>query len=271
MNPHGEIEMSPPLRRICDLVAELVARVKRDLEKRPLDNLPKKITLYWFAKAAKTYEATLRLWTIGYWQDAAILGRTIWDIFFQVAYLATDPERLASKFWADPIPRWSKMLKDIAEHGVPDEETRTWFAEYLKRTNISEDEIRRVESWWVDESADENRVESKRPNRQLRSLAEAVGSERAYLSQYPVLSFLVHGSPPAMRYYVLVMPDRFAVDWTANSPPADVYNEAEMMLSAAPVVMADVIQAISAIWGLDYSDELAVFKEMVKEYNEQQS
>lgn len=44
-----------------------------------------------------------------------------------------------------------------------------------------------------------------------------------------------------------------------------------MMVSGAPVYLADVIRAMSPIWNLDYSDDLAAFDEALKEYNGQQS
>jgi hypothetical protein len=269
MNQSSEIGMSPELRRICDLASAMVARVKTDLEGRRADTLAKNATLYWFAKGAKTYEAILNLWELGYWQDAAMLGRTVLDIFFQIAYLATDPERLATKFWDDPGPRWSKMLKDVIAHGEPDADVRAAFAEFLARKNITEDEIGRVDSWWVDDLAQKTEGNSKRPNRQIRSLAEATGMKRAYVSQYPLLSFLVHSSSPAWRYYLIPKPAGPAVDWGANPPLAELRAEAEMMLSVAPVVLADVINAMSQIWELDYSNELKAFAGVLQEYNTQ--
>jgi hypothetical protein len=72
--------------------------------------------LYWFAKAAKTYDAILLLWREGYWQDAAALSRTILEIAFQAKYLSEDPEQRAALFKDHDTRLRVKMLKTADEY-----------------------------------------------------------------------------------------------------------------------------------------------------------
>jgi Family of unknown function (DUF5677) len=71
--------------------------------------------LYWFVKAAKTYDAVLLLWREGYWQDAAALTRTILEVVFQSKYLSEDPEPRAKLFMIHDQRDRLKMLKKADE------------------------------------------------------------------------------------------------------------------------------------------------------------
>ena len=91
--------MTEELKRVCGLVSRLSEKARADLKNRSHQpSLPKGVMLYWFAKGAKTYDATRLLFEEGYWQDAGALSRTILEIVFQSKFLSEDPEAHAELF-----------------------------------------------------------------------------------------------------------------------------------------------------------------------------
>ena len=63
------------LRRLLQIVSSLTGKVRSDIRQYPPDSPPKFVSAFWFAKAAKSYDAAVLLWREGYWQDAAMIGR----------------------------------------------------------------------------------------------------------------------------------------------------------------------------------------------------
>src|SRR5713101_8892147 len=96
--PQDEVLMTPALSRICSIASSLADEVRRDILSTPADRPALWVLTYWFAKAAKSYDAALLLWKSGYWQDAAMLGRTILEIALQAMYFRKEPERFAAEF-----------------------------------------------------------------------------------------------------------------------------------------------------------------------------
>jgi Family of unknown function (DUF5677) len=112
--------MTKELSRICDLVTDLCNKVREDLRNHQTEtSLPQGVMLYWFVKAAKTYDALLLLWREGYWQDAAALARTILEIDFQAKYLSEDPEPRAKLFIIHDERERLKMLKNADKYKDP--------------------------------------------------------------------------------------------------------------------------------------------------------
>jgi hypothetical protein len=112
--------MTEELGRVCGLVSELCGKVRGDLRNhQTATSLPQGVMLYWFVKAAKTYNALLLLWREGYWQDASALARTILEIVFQAKYLSEDPEQRAKLFMVHDERERLKMLKTADKYNGP--------------------------------------------------------------------------------------------------------------------------------------------------------
>jgi len=244
--------MTPALEKLCSITSSLADKVRRDVLKSPGDSPKKWVVLYWFAKAAKSYEAARLLWTNGYWQDAAAIGRTILEVSLQALYFRRNPDDLADQFFAHATNQKSKLFQDLAEFA--NDEIKTGIEAYFKQLNIDPTRIKKWKNWW---GKDEN----------IWDMVEEIGAQQTYRSQYGPLSALVHGAPLAFPYYLLDG-DRFAlVDWKANTPASRQRILAATMVSSAPTCLLDVISVFSEIWGLSYEEDLAEARSAVMNFN----
>jgi len=122
--------MTRELENVCELVSKLCDKVREDLRNhQTTTTLAQGVMLYWFVKAAKTYDALLLLWREGYWQDAATLARTILEIVFQSKYMSNDPEPRAKLFMVHDERERLKMLKTADKYNDP---SATDIADFIK-------------------------------------------------------------------------------------------------------------------------------------------
>jgi hypothetical protein len=68
----------------------------------------KAATLFFLAKAFKSYQAVHLLCSAGFFQDGAVLSRTMFEIFLQVSYCPESEVRLQNRATDSRI--WSAVL-----------------------------------------------------------------------------------------------------------------------------------------------------------------
>jgi uncharacterized protein DUF5677 len=260
--PPDKALMTPALSRICSIVSSLAEKVRRDLLSHPADRPVRWVLTYWFAKAAKSYDAAIVLWKNGYWQDAAMLGRTILEIALQAMYFRKEPEKFAAKFFAHETAERNNLFKDMAEYTNSDEirgEIQKFFAEQ----NLDPAAFKRQQNWWGSRSIWDLVKE-------IQAQDIYVDAKNIYRSQYAPLSMLVHGTPFVRRYYVRQQGNS-GFDWRAGAPPPELFEFAATILTSAPTGLLDVIDVLATIWGLDYSEDLSAAREAVIEFNREDS
>jgi hypothetical protein len=165
----------------------------------------KAATLFFLAKAFKSYQAVHLLCSAGFFQDGAVLSRTIFEIFLQVSYMAGNPVERAPLFIKhDLVGRYFLYLKlkkypdlvsDIEKRKENLEQLATQFKEL-------EDQYHKGKGWWGND---------------LRWLAERVESddneaEKNYLRLYPLYSDLVHSTSSSVKHYIFTIAGRSTVD-----------------------------------------------------------
>ena len=218
--------------------------------------------VYWFAKAAKSYDATILLWRNGYWQDAAMLGRTILEIALQAMYFRREPERFAAEFFAHETLQRNILFKDMAEHTESDE-IRGEIQKFFSEQNLDPAAFKRQRNWWGNGSIWDLVEEIRKQN-------IYVGADNIYRSQYVSLSMLVHGTPFARRYYVLQREDSVLVDWRPSAASSVVRNDsAEAIVTSAPTGLLDVIDVLAAIWGFDYGEDLSAARDAIVRFRDE--
>ncbi len=167
-------------------------------------------TLFFAAKSFKSYQAIRVLCARGFFQDAAVLTRTIFEIYLQAKYMAGDPLQRAEMFKNHDIAdRYFKYLKlakypelvDAIEKR-PEELTKlkAQFAEI-------EREYKKNTGWW---------------GKDLRWLAENNQEEKSYLTVYPFYSGLVHSTSSSVKYYLLVTEKLFGVDFEPSPRGSEI-------------------------------------------------
>ena len=77
------------------------------------DEFAHRMTMFFFfCKAFKTYQAIMRLWFSGFQEDAFALGRTLFEIYLQAAYIAANPgERVKLFIEHDAYSRYLQYLE----------------------------------------------------------------------------------------------------------------------------------------------------------------
>ena|SRR3984893_12972013 len=243
--------MTEELGRVCCLVSELCGKVRGDLRNhQTATSLPQGVMLYWFVKAAKTYDALLLLWREGYWQDASALARTILEIVFQAKYLSEDPEQRAKLFMVHDERERLKMLKTADKYNDP---SATDISDFIKTLKPSATALETWRNWWGE-------------NKNLRELAKSVLPEEVYAGQYSILSVLIHSAPPGSSFYLFGNGDTVKVDWEANPPAPGREGMAETFIAAASTYMMDIIQTVGTIYGFDYDADLRAAVEAINKF-----
>jgi hypothetical protein len=146
--------------------------------------------LFFLAKAFKSYQAIFELCRIGFFQDAVVLSRSIFEIFLQACWMLGDPEARATAFAKhDPVERYNRyqklakfpsLVKEIEERQEELDQLRSWYDEF-------QDEFKRNKGWWGED---------------IRWLARQLGQEEGYLRLYPLYSPLVHSTSSSAKYYI---------------------------------------------------------------------
>lgn len=243
--------MSPTLEEIFRLTATLARKVRRDISGK-VENEAKLVITFWFAKAAKSLGAALALWNSGFWQDAAVIGRTVLEIALQARYLGERPNERASEFLGHIKAQQYKLFVGMKEHA--DDEIKRSIVEHLEKLTADSALSRNWKNWWGKDDS-------------FLDLAKALEAEGVYRSQYVPLSYLVHSTPSALPYYVIADCEGLNIDWSAAVPNATIYQVAETFMAAAPAGLLDVINVLSRIWNFDYESDLQNLRGLLDKYN----
>lgn len=185
-------------------------------------------------RAITRYHATDLLWTKEFYESAAILVRSIWEIALQAHYMADDPEPRARAFCEYP----AKAEKYKQEHGK-----------------------RMTKQWWGETSiAKLSDIVSEELTKRTKNTSDVKLFRAYYDTLYGCLSKCVHSAPD------LVTDAIAAIDWeTGRGPIVDPgLTEAlrstlpELATNATEYVMAAVARALGIsdppidkiVWGV---------------------
>ena len=149
--------------------------------------------LFFFCKSYKTYQAIATLWCAGFYEDAWLLTRTLFEIWMQVAYLRRDPSERARQFQEhDPVRMYRAYLA-LKKHGVDELigafESRTDFAKIQSRYARSGKAKPLPNNWF---------------GKSISLLADELGPDfkKHYLVDYWWQSNFVHSAVTSMQHYV---------------------------------------------------------------------
>ncbi len=189
-------------------------------------------TAFFLAKAFKTYQAINLLVEHQYHQDAAILARTIYEIYLQTLYVSGAAERGELFLKHDPVDRYYLYMKlskcsDLVE-GI---DNRVAELELLRgQFDELESDYVKNKGWWGSD---------------LRSLAESLGSEKDYLRIYPLYSTLIHSTSTSVKHYVREIDHRLKLD----IGPSDLGKSLAAFEVATGIVLL-VAHVAAAAWDL---------------------
>jgi len=230
--------MTRELRTLINKVRRLASEIRVDLGARDPKTAPQVVALFMFAKAYKSYQAAILLFREGFWQDAATISRTLLELGFRARWFSKDPE-LASELFVTGLRRDRlKLLRTLTVSG--DNEVRAEADALLKELRTAENIDTTWRNWWADES-------------NIEKLAGSINYQRVYNLQYRHLSWFVHSSPIAEKYYVReASPGTLSVliDCKPDPPSREHREFAETLLSSGAAGMMDVLAMVDTVFEL---------------------
>ncbi len=122
--------VSPKANAIIEITRHLANKARRDIAGNSAISASRMIGTFWFAKAAKSFDAACLLWEHGYWQDAAAVARTILELAYQARYFKTDPSTFAPQFFAHAENQLHDLYRKF--YGFADEQLKPEISEYFR-------------------------------------------------------------------------------------------------------------------------------------------
>jgi hypothetical protein len=233
--------ISTEAKAVIEAVHHLANKARRDITTNNASPTRMVVT-FWFAKAAKSFDAACLLWERGYWQDAVTVARTILELDYQAQYFKKDPASFAQQFFAHAENQLHDLYRKF--YGYAEDAVKSEIGEYFERLGVKIEQVRKWKNWWGETST-------------LSDLVGHLDARQTDVSQYQTLSFIVHGSPAAFRFYIYEHDDtRMLVDSTGQAPNPRVQGLAEMMFVNSALYLLHLITALAEVWPLDYGADL---------------
>jgi hypothetical protein len=144
--------------------------------------------IFFFARCFKTYQAAVELLRLGFWQDAAVLGRVLREGDYQISWVVKGGDDAGQLFLKDHERNLRKVMRELAEHG--ERTIRTQAQAVVKSTEPDGALDEWWRNWW-----------SKERKENIGWMARKLAYE-AHRWEYATLSAFVHSSPALLDHYL---------------------------------------------------------------------
>lgn len=248
--------MNSDLEELCHEVAQLAAEIEGDLRTRQPETSSQAAGLYMFAKGYKSFQACRLLFSEGFWQDAASVARTLLELGFQARWLNLKPDSAGQLFVRHELRDGRKFLQALKASGS--NEIKIKAAASLERLSSADDLDQSWRSWW-----------SKEGN--IEKLTSEMEISPTYDLFYRPLCWFVHSSPFANAYYLREQNGNVDFDCRQGAASPDDGGFAEMLFSAAPVGLLEVLAAADTVFVLGRQHEFDRVGATLKSYQEKLS
>lgn len=241
----GELLGSRDLADLASRIYGLGSGLRAKLMTDPVKTTPSnKALIFFFGRSLKTYHAAAELLRMGFWQDAAVLGRVLREAEYQVRWIVRGGDEIAQLFLQDYSRNRRNIMKTLAKHG--DAEIKAQAQDIVKSTPADETLDEWWRNWW-----------SKRPNEGIGWLAGQLGY-RAHRFEYGTLSAFVHTSPAVMDFYFHEARDSGGVILESRPGVSDENREfANVVVFSIFAAFVDICAAFAGHMKLGFEDELS--------------
>jgi hypothetical protein len=85
--------------------------------------------VFFFARGFMTFQATALLWQTGFWQDAAVLSRSLREASYQARWIAKRGDEASRLFFVDHERNRRKVMKTLGRVAPPEikaQAQRSW-------------------------------------------------------------------------------------------------------------------------------------------------
>jgi hypothetical protein len=249
----GRLSVSPHLKSLCEIASALADKIRGDLRGERFDSPQKWVVTYWFASAAKSFDAAILLWNAGYWQNAAMTGRSILEVALQAMFFLKDPTLYAQHFFVQAEKQKLDLFGRFSEFAEP--AMKREIEDHFRQLGADKTKIKKWKNWWGQGDS-------------IWELVSEIKAQNTYRSQYGPLSFLVHTTPAALLWYIQFEDGRPAkIDWKGGPPSTKAYPMAETMLTSAPTGLLDVMAVLVQIFGFEHDADFKAARSALEAYN----
>jgi Family of unknown function (DUF5677) len=214
--------------------------LREKLLEKPIPTM-KTPLVFFFARGFMTYQAIIRLWEGGFWQDAAVLSRSLREASYQARWAAKCGDEAAGLFMQDHERNWRKVMRTISEIAAPDVKSKA--LEIV--ADIKPDAELDVwwHNWWGKEKS-------------IYWLTKQIGAKDAYLIEYAALSAFVHSSPAVLTHYLAPDSERGGFALRTRSDLRSNREFAHAILWTTLAAFADLCAVLGSELGLDCGSQL---------------
>jgi Family of unknown function (DUF5677) len=208
--------------------------------------------VFFFARGFLTFQATSRLWEGGFWQDAAVLSRSLREASYQARWTAKRGDEASNLFFIDHERNRRKVIRTVGRVAPPD------VREEAQRAVADMEPATAFDAWW------RNWWGRKKS---LSWLAEQIGAGDAYLTDYATLSAFAHSSPAIFSHYLSPRDGGFTLRTRPGLPEERDF--AHAILWTALAAFTDLCAVLAVELDLDCVAELKeagdALEQLVKE------
>jgi hypothetical protein len=163
-------------------------------------------------------------------------------------------------FFRHALRQISATFKGFVDYADPN--LKITIEEFLKRPELNpsdfESEDEEWDNWWGKKGS-------------IWTLASETKLKSLYNSQFVPLSNLVHGAPAVFNHYLSQQnEDRIEIDSKAEPLTSRVEALAEVMFTAAPTGLLDLLSVLAGIWGFNYETEFDAALRTLEAYKKEE-
>lgn len=250
----GELFGSRDLADLASRIYRLADRLRAKLVIAPVKQTQSTTALiFFFGRCFKTYQAAVELLRLGFWQDAAVLGRVLREAEYQVRWIAAAGDDVAQLFFEDYRRNRREVMRTLAEHGDPGIKTQA--QQIVKDTPADETLDEWWRNWW-----------SKEAKEGIGWLAGKLGYT-AHRFEYASLSAFVHTSPALLDFYFHEQRGKDGAILETRPGVSDENLEfADVVVFSTFAAFVDVCGAFAQQMGFGFEQELTEISERIRKF-----
>lgn len=186
MAPRSVEEEARDLSTASQALHRLGDEIRTKILEKPLPSIHAPL-VFFFARGFMTFRATALLWQNGFWQDAAVLSRSLREASYQARWIAKRGDEASQLFFVDHERNRRKVLKTLGRVAPP--EIKAQAQKVVAEIEPAAEPDAWWRNWWGRDKS-------------LSWLAREIGAGDAYLTEYAMLSAFTHSSPAIFSHYL---------------------------------------------------------------------
>jgi hypothetical protein len=238
MAPRSIEEEACDLSTASQALNRLGDEIRTNILEKPLPPIHAPL-VFFFARGFMTFQATALLWQAGFWQDAAVLSRSLREASYQARWTAKRGDEASNLFFVDHERNRRKVMETLSQAAPPEIKAQA------QKVVADMEPSPEVEPWWRNWWG---------RNKSLSWLAGQIGAGDAYLTEYAMLSAFTHSSPAIFSHYLTPRDGGFTLRTRPGFPENREFAHAILWTSIA--AFTDLCAVLSVALEIDCTAQL---------------